>query len=57
MAKEYIEKSEVLRAISRSNSINDAYKLVDGMDGLMVRKDENSTTIIVKNDSQELQRS
>ena len=57
MAKEYIEKSEVLRAIARSNSINDAYKLVDGMDGLMVRKDENSTTIIIKNDSQELQRS
>ena len=57
MAKEYIEKSEVLRAIARSNSVNDAYKLIDGMDGLMVRKDENSTTIIVKNDSQELQRS
>ena len=57
MAKEYIEKSEVLRAIARSNSINDAYKLVDGIEGLMVRKDENTATIIVKNSSQDLQRS
>ena len=49
MAKEYIEKAEVLRAIARSNSVNEAYKLVDGIDGLMVRKDENTTTIIAKN--------
>ena len=33
MAKEYIEKSEALRAIARSNSVNDAYKLVDGLTG------------------------
>ena len=57
MAKEYIEKAEVLSAIARSNSINDAYKLVDGIDGLMVRKDENTATIIVKNSSQDLHRS
>ncbi len=57
MAKEYIEKAEVLRAIARSNSINDAYKLVDGLEGLMIRKDENTTTIMVKNSSQDLQRS
>ena len=57
MAKEYIEKAEVLSAIARSNSINEAYKLVDGIEGLMVRKDENTTTIITKNSSQDLQRS
>lgn len=33
MAKEYIEKAEVLSAIARSNSINDAYKLVDKLSG------------------------
>lgn len=43
MAKEYIEKAEVLRAIARSNSINDAYKLVNNLSGPNIGTNDIST--------------
>ena len=43
MAKEYIEKSEALRAIARSNSVNDAYILIDSLSGPKIGTNDVST--------------